>query len=31
MKENQYIIISKTTLEKRIEELDKELLYHTEW
>ena len=30
MKE-EYVIINKSVLEKRIEELDKELLYHTEW
>jgi len=28
---NEYIIVNKTLLEKRIEELEKELAYHNEW
>lgn len=28
---DEYIIINKTAIQKRIEKLDKELLYHTEW
>lgn len=28
---NEYIIVNKTTIQKRIEELEKELAYHNEW
>ena len=28
---NEYIIVNKTTIQKRIAELEKELAYHNEW
>lgn len=31
MQEEEYIIINKTAIRQRIEELEKELLYHNEW